>query len=178
MRPGPLLEPVPQLVRLQRHPLGIEHAPSLDVPALQRDEEADRSDQVAMLFALQQATVQDVPEVPVPSPMLRALQPMDVEQVLDFLVLRTIELVDHALLAFLLEAENEEKAKMDRIEDMILEGPPVLTWRPGDVGRSTLPPREEGGRKGIGGGRKSCRRPPPLVLPLSRCARSILAATW
>ena len=62
---------------------------------------------------------------------------------------------------FLLEAENEEKAKMDRIEDMILEGPPVLTWRPGDVGRSTLPPREEGGRKGIGGGRKSCRRPPP-----------------
>ena len=100
MRPGPLLEPVPQLVRLQRHPLGIEHAPSLDVPAAAKGR---RGGQIGPGRHALRAAAGDRsgrPRSSCPSPMLRALQPMDVEQVLDFLVLRTIELVDHALLAF------------------------------------------------------------------------------
>ena len=66
-----------------------------------------------------------------------------VEQpVLEIPLMRTIELVDHALLAFLLAAEKEKEEKMDQIEDMILGDAQVSD------GRSTVPPREERGRKG------------------------------
>ena len=69
--------PGPQVKELQR----VVDAPSLDVPALHMVEEVD-ADMLARLALPEQMIVQELPEVPCTSPVMRVLQPMDVEQVL------------------------------------------------------------------------------------------------
>ena len=64
-------------------------APSLDVPALQWDEEANAFLLAPLLHSQEQVIVQEIPAVPVASSLVRAVQPADVEQVLDVPVLIT-----------------------------------------------------------------------------------------
>ena len=90
MRPQPLCDvawPLPVVRAASRVEL---MAPSLDVPSLQ-DEEVDGSAFLAFVTASQQEIVQEIPEVCMPSACERALQPMDIEQVLDVPVLREID---------------------------------------------------------------------------------------
>ena len=63
----------------------------LDVPALQWVEEANAFLLAPLLDAQEQAIVQEIPAVPVASSVVRAVQPADVEQVLDVSVLHTVD---------------------------------------------------------------------------------------
>ena len=64
-------------------------APSLDLPALQWDEEANAFLLAPLLHSQEQVIVQKNPAVPVASSLVRAVQPVDVEPVLDVPVLNT-----------------------------------------------------------------------------------------
>ena len=91
--------PGPQVKELQRVVVYVD-TPSLDVPALHMIEEVD-ADMLARLAFPEQMIVQELPEVPCTSPVMRVLQPMDVEQVLNVPVLHIDE--EDSLLNELLE---------------------------------------------------------------------------
>ena len=65
-----------------RPPVVYVDAPSRDFPALHMIEEVD-ADMLARLAFPEQMIVQELPKVPCTSPVMRVLQPMDVEQVLN-----------------------------------------------------------------------------------------------
>ena len=92
--------PAPQERVLQRIEVYVD-APSLDVPALQWDEEANAFLLAPLLHSQEQMFVQEIPAVPVASPVMRVLQPLDVEQVLDVPVLHIDE--DDSFLSEFLE---------------------------------------------------------------------------
>ena len=80
--------PASQERELQRIVVYVD-APSLDVPALQRDEEANAFLLAPLLHSQEQVIVQEIPADPVASSLVRAVQPVDVEPVLDVPVLHT-----------------------------------------------------------------------------------------
>ena len=83
-RPHCLCEPQGSLSVWQHRGSCEASCPSLHVPVLHRIDEVD----LAPLLLLQEpALVQEISEVPGPFPLVRGLQPMDVEQVLDVPVL-------------------------------------------------------------------------------------------
>ena len=78
-RPVSLLEPWPQGRIAQHAGIGYELVLALDAPLLQMVEEVNDV-LLAPLVCLEEAIVPEIPEVPVPSLVGRAAQPMDVEQ--------------------------------------------------------------------------------------------------
>ena len=87
----------PQGKDLRRSPVHVEE-PTLDVPALQMNEEWDNGFKFALLVLQQQAIAVEIPDVPVSSSIGRGLQQETVEQVLDVPVLQTMD-EDHELVA-------------------------------------------------------------------------------
>ena len=81
-RPTPLVERRPQ-GKVERHGgIGYEHVLALDAPVLRMVEEVDDV-LLAPLVLQEQAIVLEIPEVPRPSSVVRAVQPTDFEQVLN-----------------------------------------------------------------------------------------------
>ena len=77
--PISLLEPWPQESIAQHAGIGHELVLALNAPLLQMIEEVNDV-LLAPFVCLEQAIVPEIPEVPVPSLVGRAAQPMDVEQ--------------------------------------------------------------------------------------------------
>ena len=148
MRPCPLLEPVPQLDVVQRDHLGIEHVPSLDVPALQWDDMVVDTGVFDLLQELdEQVFAQGTLDVQAFSAVARAGQPADVEQVLEVPVLHVDDPGDDPVLeADLEELEAAEAIRMDWLEHQILTGVPVsaadrAAWRRWAFGGGLRPDR-------------------------------------
>ena len=115
-RPTPLAEGRPQ-GKVERHGgIGYEHDLALDAPVLQMVEEVD--DVLLPPLVLQeQAIVLEIPEVPRPSSVVRAVQPTDFEQVLDVPVLH-MDHDDHMFSKFLeqLILQSTPEVQVDRVQ--------------------------------------------------------------
>ena len=135
-RPPALAELRPQLGLQHHEGIGYELVLALDAPVLQLVEEVDAA---LLSFAfLEQAIVQELPDVPFSSSVSRSLQPTDVEQDLNVPVLHfpdeDLALGDPVLDAFREAAEAETHIRMDWIEYQILARAPVsatdrAAWR-------------------------------------------------
>ena len=79
-RPHCLFEPEGSVPVWQHRGSCEASCPSLHVPVLHRIDEVDAA---PLLVFQEPALVQEMPEVPCPFPLVRGLQPMDVELVLD-----------------------------------------------------------------------------------------------
>ena len=113
-RPHCLCEPQGSLPVWQHRGSCEASCPSLHVPVLHRIDEVD----AAPLLVLQEpALVHEIPEVPGPFPLVRGLQPMDVEQVLDVPVL-------HHYDDFFNIAQLEQELSEQVIEQEVHAGPP------------------------------------------------------